>query len=76
MKRGYSKEWFLNRALKLRAMIPDVSISTDIIVAFPGESEEDFEDTLDVMRQVRFEQVFSFKYSPRPLTKAATFTVS
>ncbi len=74
MKRGYSKEWFLNRALKLRAMIPDVSISTDIIVAFPGESEEDFEDTLDVMRQVRFEQVFSFKYSPRPLTKAATFT--
>ncbi|MDY0265390.1 MAG: tRNA (N6-isopentenyl adenosine(37)-C2)-methylthiotransferase MiaB, partial [Sulfurospirillum cavolei] len=46
MKRGYSKEWFLNRALKLREMIPDVSISTDIIVAFPGESDEDFEETL------------------------------
>ena len=74
MKRGYSKEWFLNRALKLREMIPDVSISTDIIVAFPGESEEDFEDTLDVMRQVKFEQIFAFKYSPRPLTKAAEFT--
>lgn len=74
MKRGYSKEWFLNRALKLREMIPDVSISTDIIVAFPGESEEDFEDTLDVMRQVKFEQIFAFKYSPRPLTKAADFT--
>ncbi|MDD2383928.1 MAG: tRNA (N6-isopentenyl adenosine(37)-C2)-methylthiotransferase MiaB [Sulfurospirillaceae bacterium] len=73
MKRGYSKEWFLDRALKLRAMIPDVSISTDIIVAFPGESEEDFEDTLDVMRQVKFEQVFAFKYSARPLTKAAEF---
>ncbi len=73
MKRGYSKEWFLNRALKLREMIPDVSISTDIIVAFPGESEEDFEDTLDVMRQVKFEQVFAFKYSARPLTKAAEF---
>ena len=73
MKRGYSKEWFLNRALKLRSMIPDVSISTDIIVAFPGESEEDFEDTLDVMRQVKFEQVFAFKYSARPLTKAAEF---
>jgi len=74
MKRGYSKEWFLNRALKLRAMIPDVSISTDIIVAFPGESEADFEDSLDVMAQVKFEQVFAFKYSPRPLTKAAEFT--
>ncbi|MBV5277861.1 MAG: tRNA (N6-isopentenyl adenosine(37)-C2)-methylthiotransferase MiaB [Campylobacteraceae bacterium] len=74
MKRGYTKEWFLNRALKLRAMIPDVSISTDVIVAFPGESEEDFEETLDVMRQVKFEQVFAFKYSPRPLTKAAEFT--
>lgn len=74
MKRGYNKEWFLNRALKLREMIPDVSISTDIIVAFPGESDEDFEETLDVMRQVKFEQVFAFKYSARPLTKAAEFT--
>lgn len=74
MKRGYSKEWFLNRAAKLRAMVPDVSISTDIIVAFPGESEEDFADTLDVMRQVRFEQIFSFKYSPRPLTEAEKMT--
>lgn len=73
MKRGYSKEWFLNRALKLRAMVPDVSISTDVIVAFPGESEADFEDSLDVMRQIKFEQVFAFKYSARPLTKAAEF---
>ena len=55
-------------------MCPDVSISTDIIVAFPGESESEFEDTMDVLEQVRFEQIFSFKYSPRPLTKAATFT--
>ena len=52
------KSGFLNRALKLREMIPDVSISTDIIVAFPGESEADFEDTLDVIRQVKFEQIF------------------
>lgn len=72
MKRGYSKEWFLDRALKLRSLCPDVSISTDIIVAFPGESEKDFEDTIDVMEKVRFEQIFSFKYSKRPLTKAAT----
>lgn len=70
MKRGYTKEWFLNRARKLREMVPDVSISTDIIVAFPGESDEDFEDTMDVLNQVRFEQLFSFKYSPRPLTEA------
>jgi len=74
MKRGYSKEWFLDRALKLRSMVPDASISTDIIVGFPGESDEDFEDTLDVMKKVKFEQIFSFKYSPRPLTKAAEFT--
>lgn len=73
MKRGYSKEWFLNRVEKLRAMVPDVSISTDIIVAFPGESDEDFEHTMDVMRKARFEQVFSFKYSPRPLTEAESF---
>jgi tRNA-2-methylthio-N6-dimethylallyladenosine synthase len=74
MKRGYTKEWFLNRAAKLREMVPDVSISTDIIVAFPGESDDDYQDTLDVMRQVKFEQVFSFKYSPRPHTEAESFT--
>jgi len=74
MKRGYSKEWFLNRVEKLRAEAPGVSISTDIIVAFPGESDEDFEDTLDVMRKVEFDQIFSFKYSPRPETEAEHFT--
>nr|WP_314398443.1 tRNA (N6-isopentenyl adenosine(37)-C2)-methylthiotransferase MiaB [uncultured Campylobacter sp.] len=74
MKRGYTKEWFLDRAARLRAMCPDVSISTDIIVAFPGESEEEFEDTMDVLEKVRFEQIFSFKYSPRPMTRAAEFT--
>ncbi len=73
MKRGYTKEWFLDRAKKLRSMVPDVHISTDIIVGFPGESEEDFEHTLDVVRQVGFEQIFSFKYSPRPLTPAAEY---
>lgn len=74
MKRGYSKEWFLNRVEKLRAECPEVSISTDIIVAFPGESDEDFQDSLDVMRQVRFNQIFSFKYSARPETEAQHFT--
>jgi len=74
MKRGYSKEWFLDRVAKLRKECPEVSISTDIIVAFPGESAEDFEDTLDVMKQVRFDQIFSFKYSSRPETEAEHFT--
>lgn len=74
MKRGYTKEWFLNRVEKLRSVCPEVSISTDIIVAFPGESDEDFEDTLDVMRKVRFDQIFSFKYSPRPETEAEHYT--
>lgn len=74
MKRGYTKEWFMNRIEKLRAMVPDVSISTDVIVAFPGESEADFEHTLDVVRRSGFEQMFSFKYSPRPHTEAEAFT--
>jgi tRNA-2-methylthio-N6-dimethylallyladenosine synthase len=70
MRRGYTKEWFLNRCEIIR-QIPDVSITTDIIVGFPGESEEDFEHTMDVLEKVRFEQIFSFVYSPRPLTEAA-----
>ena len=73
MKRGYSKEWFLNRCEKIRTLCPEATISTDIIVGFPGESDKDFEDTMDVLEQVRFEQLFSFKYSPRPHTKAAEF---
>jgi tRNA-2-methylthio-N6-dimethylallyladenosine synthase len=74
MKRGYTKEWFLNRVEKLRTECPEATISTDIIVAFPGESDADFEDTLDVMKKVKFDQVFSFKYSPRPETEAQHFT--
>ncbi len=74
MKRGYSKEWFLNRVQKLKTMCPEATISTDIIVGFPGESDADFEDTIDVMKQVEFDQIFSFKYSPRPETEAQNFT--
>ncbi len=74
MKRGYTQEWFLNRINKLREMVPEVSISTDIIVGFPGESDADFEETMMVSKKVRFEQMFSFKYSPRPHTEAAEYT--
>ncbi len=70
MKRGYTKEWFLNRCEKIRSLVPNVRISTDIIVGFPGESDEDFADTLDVIKKVKFEQIFNFKYSPRPHTAA------
>ena len=73
MRRGYSKEWFLNRCEKIRTLCPQATISTDIIVGFPGESDADFEDTMDVLEKVRFEQVFSFKYSPRPHTEAAQY---
>jgi tRNA-2-methylthio-N6-dimethylallyladenosine synthase len=73
MKRGYSKEWFLNRCEKIRDLVPNVAISTDIIVGFPGESDEDFEDTMDVLERVQFDALFSFKYSPRPHTPAATY---
>ncbi|MDQ1339418.1 MAG: tRNA-2-methylthio-N6-dimethylallyladenosine synthase [Campylobacterota bacterium] len=74
MKRGYSKEWFLEKAFKLREIVPNFTISTEVIVGFPGESDKDFEDTIDVVKKVKFEQMFSFKYSPRPLTKAAEMT--
>lgn len=70
MKRGYTKEWFLNRTEKIRSLVPDLRITTDIIVAFPGESEEDYQDTLDVVRKAKFDQIFNFKYSPRPGTEA------
>ena len=73
MKRGYSKEWFLNRVKKLKDMCPEATISTDIIVGFPGESDEDFADTIEVMQEVKFDQIFSFKYSPRPHTEAESF---
>ncbi len=73
MRRGYSKEWFINRCEKIRTLCPEATISTDIIVGFPGESEEDFNETMQVLDTVRFEQLFSFKYSPRPHTAAQNF---
>ena len=65
MNRKYTKEQFIELAEKMKRMIPEVVFSTDIIVGFPGETEEDFEDTLDVVRKVNFEQVFMFIYSRR-----------
>ncbi len=70
MNRKYSKEEFLEVAMKLK-QIPDVSISTDIIVGFPNETEEEFQDTLDVVSKVEFDQIYMFIYSPREGTVAA-----
>lgn len=70
MKRGYSQEWFLDRVNKIKSLCPDVGIGTDIIVAFPSESESDFYDTLEVVKEVEFDTMYSFIYSPRKDTMA------
>ncbi|RDU65866.1 tRNA (N6-isopentenyl adenosine(37)-C2)-methylthiotransferase MiaB [Helicobacter didelphidarum] len=68
MKRGYTQDWYLNRIEYLKQRVPNVGISTDIIVAFPGETNEDFEETMKVLDKVRFDTLYSFIYSPRPNT--------
>jgi len=73
MNRTYTKQHFLDLANKMREKIPGLALSTDMIVGFPGETEEDFLETLDVMNQVKFDTAFTFKYSSRPNTKAAEF---
>lgn len=71
MNRKYSKEQYLALVEKLRAAMPDISLTTDIIVGFPGETEEDFEETMDVVRKVRYDSAFTFIYSKRTGTPAA-----
>lgn len=70
MRRRYSRESYLDLVARIRHMLPDVSISTDMIVGFPGETTADFDDTLSLVECVRFHSMFSFKYSARPQTLA------
>ena len=70
MRRRYTRESYLELVAQIRQMLPDVALSTDMIVGFPGETDQDFEDTLSITREARFHSMFSFKYSPRPNTLA------
>jgi len=70
MRRTYTRERYLDRVALIREHVPDASLTTDIIVGFPGESEADFAETLEVAEQVGYDSAFTFKYSPRPNTPA------
>ncbi|MGH2693463.1 MAG: tRNA (N6-isopentenyl adenosine(37)-C2)-methylthiotransferase MiaB [Actinomycetota bacterium] len=73
MKRAYNRAKYLEKVAMVRDAIPDVAITTDIIVGFPGESEEDFVQTLSLVEAVRYDAAYTFQYSPRPMTEAVGF---
>ncbi|MFQ5882647.1 MAG: tRNA (N6-isopentenyl adenosine(37)-C2)-methylthiotransferase MiaB [Candidatus Methylomirabilales bacterium] len=72
MHRLYTREKYLAKVRALREAVPDIALTTDLIVGFPGETEEDFRETLSLLREVQYDSCFAFKYSPRPLTPAST----
>jgi len=74
MHRGYTAERFLQRLAEARRVVPDLAVSTDIIVGFPGETDDDFADTLAVAAEAQFDDAFTFIFSPRPGTEAASMT--
>lgn len=74
MNRGYSREQYLDLVRQVRAAIPDVTLTTDIIVGFPGETDEDFQETISLLEEVRYDSAFTFAYSPRGGTPAARMT--
>jgi tRNA-2-methylthio-N6-dimethylallyladenosine synthase len=71
MNRKYDREHYVSIVRMARNILPDINITTDLIVGFPGETEADFEETIDLVEQIRFGSVFAAKYSPRPLTRGA-----
>ena len=74
MNRGYTREEYIEKINLMKKYIPNLVLSTDIIVGFPGETEAEYEDTVSLVKEVGFETMFAFMYSPRPFTKAAAFT--
>jgi len=74
MKRTYNRERYMDRVAMIRDIVPDCAISTDIIVGFPGETDAEFEETLEVLNEVRYDSAFTFIYSPRRGTAAADLT--
>jgi len=73
MNRRYTREYYLDMVANIRARLPQVALGTDIIVGFPGETDKDFEDTLDIVQKIRFDSAFTFVYSPRTGTRAALY---
>jgi len=73
MHRRYTSEEYLDLVAHLRNVVPDINLSTDVIVGFPGETEEHFQQSLDLLQEIRFGQVFAFAFSPRPNTPAARY---
>ena len=74
MNRTYTREHFYDMAVKIRKIMPNCGLSTDIIVGFPGETDDQYRETLDLMEAIKFNSAFTFKYSPRPYTKAEQFS--
>src|SRR4030042_1185734 len=74
MHRGYTKESYLEKIDRLKKVCPSIAVTADVIFGFPGEEEKDFEETLGLIEKVRFDDLFSFKYSPRKGTRAPQFT--
>jgi tRNA-2-methylthio-N6-dimethylallyladenosine synthase len=73
MSRGYTRKQYMEKGELVREVCPEIGITADVMVGFPGENEEDFHETLDLIQRVQFDNLFSFKYSPRRGTKAAQF---
>jgi tRNA-2-methylthio-N6-dimethylallyladenosine synthase len=73
MKRAYTRKRYLEKLDMVRDAIPDVAVTTDIIVGFPGETEEEFRETLSLVEEARYDAAYTFQYSPRPMTEAASF---
>jgi tRNA-2-methylthio-N6-dimethylallyladenosine synthase len=73
MNRGYTAAGYLEKIKRLRQICPEIALTSDIIVGFPGETEQDFKKTMQLLDEVRFDNLFSFRYSDRPNTRAATF---